>query len=161
MAAIPFVSRRQLRIEEVAGGMIGVVVGTATMNLDLRRIHGRRRSSYAHRCCGRHLSLDDCFTVIGRYGRYHRLDRASTRTSAQGGPYRARGDPGAGWAIVLERRYDFRQSFSTGARIRNGSVPLQSKRPVMIEKQKYIWLDGELAPWERANIHILSHAVMT
>ena len=34
MAAIPFVSRRQLRIEEVAGGVIGVVMGTATMNLD-------------------------------------------------------------------------------------------------------------------------------
>ena len=34
MAAIPFASRRQLRIEEVAGGMIGVVVGTATVNLD-------------------------------------------------------------------------------------------------------------------------------
>ena len=34
MAAIPFVSRRQLRIEEVARGMMGVVLETATMNLD-------------------------------------------------------------------------------------------------------------------------------
>lgn len=29
----------------------------------------------------------------------------------------------------------------------------------MIEKQKYIWLDGELTPWDSANIHILSHSI--
>jgi branched-chain amino acid aminotransferase len=29
----------------------------------------------------------------------------------------------------------------------------------MIEKQRFIWLDGELVEWDRANIHILSHAL--
>jgi uncharacterized protein (TIGR00369 family) len=33
-AAIPFLSRRQLRIEEVAGGRVGVAIGPATVNLD-------------------------------------------------------------------------------------------------------------------------------
>lgn len=29
----------------------------------------------------------------------------------------------------------------------------------MIEKQEYIWLDGELTRWEQANVHILSHSL--
>jgi branched-chain amino acid aminotransferase len=29
----------------------------------------------------------------------------------------------------------------------------------MIEKQRYIWLDGELVDWDRASIHILSHSI--
>lgn len=28
-----------------------------------------------------------------------------------------------------------------------------------MEKAKYIWMDGELAPWDEANIHVLSHTL--
>ncbi|HTN82319.1 MAG TPA: branched-chain amino acid transaminase [Sorangium sp.] len=29
----------------------------------------------------------------------------------------------------------------------------------MIEKQRYIWLDGELVEWDRANVHIMTHSL--
>lgn len=29
----------------------------------------------------------------------------------------------------------------------------------MIEATKYIWMDGELTPWEKAKIHVLSHSL--
>ncbi len=29
----------------------------------------------------------------------------------------------------------------------------------MIQKVKYIWFDGELVPWEEANVHVLTHAL--
>jgi len=34
MAGIPFVSRRELHIEDIARGAIGITLGTATVNLD-------------------------------------------------------------------------------------------------------------------------------
>lgn len=29
----------------------------------------------------------------------------------------------------------------------------------MVEKTKFIWMDGELIPWDQANIHILTHSL--
>ena len=30
---------------------------------------------------------------------------------------------------------------------------------LMVEKAKYIWLDGDFIPWEEARVHILTHTL--